>query len=109
MSQRLKRYASTLKQLNKYSDKQKKCWLKNNLNKELVLCLCECAKNLLKGCVPLSSKQKKALSRRKLSLRNLAKKKVPLKKKRRIIQTGGFLGALLGPIISVLGSLFGSK
>jgi len=40
-------------------------------------------------------------------LRKLVLKKTSLKNKRKIVQTGGFLGALLGPIVSVLGSLFG--
>jgi hypothetical protein len=30
-----------------------------------------------------------------------------MRNKKKILQTGGFLGALLGPIVKVLGSLFG--
>jgi hypothetical protein len=41
-------------------------------------------------------------------LRRLALKKTPLKEKKILIQSGGFLGALLGPIISILGNLFGN-
>jgi hypothetical protein len=37
----------------------------------------------------------------------LSAKKTPYKKKRHIIQTGGFIGALLTPIISILGGLLG--
>jgi hypothetical protein len=33
-------------------------------------------------------------------------KKTSLKKKRKILQKGGFLGALIPPILSVLGGLF---
>jgi len=39
-------------------------------------------------------------------LREIALKKTSLRKKQKLIQSGGFLGALLGPIISVLGGLF---
>lgn len=61
---------------------------------------------MLKGNVPLNSAQKKKLSTKKNVLRQLALKKTSLRKKQKLIQSGGFLGALLGPIISVLGGLF---
>jgi hypothetical protein len=35
-------------------------------------------------------------------------KKTSQRKRRQLVQSGGFLGALLGPIVSVLGSLFGN-
>ena len=109
MSSRIERFAPTLRLLHGYNSKQKKRWIKKNLDSEFVYCLCECAKNLLKGNVPLTLAQKKSLSRRKKELRELARKKVNLKKKKQIVQSGGFLGALLGPIISVLGGLFGGQ
>jgi len=31
-----------------------------------------------------------------------------MKAKRKIVQSGGFLGAILGPIVKVLGGLFGA-
>jgi hypothetical protein len=40
-------------------------------------------------------------------LRELALKKTSKKKRKKIIQSGGFLGAILGPIVSILGRLFG--
>ena len=109
MPSRIARFAPTLKLLHGYNNERKKRWLKKNLDKELVFCLCECAKNLLKGNVPLTPAQKKSLSRRKKELRDLSRKNVSLKKKKKIVQSGGFLGALLGPIISVLGGLFGGQ
>jgi len=69
--------------------------------------LCECAKNIIKGNVALTKAQRERIHKRKQSFRKLALKKTSLKEKRRIVQRGGFLGALLGPIISALGSLFG--
>lgn len=106
MSRRLERFAPTLRLLNRYSDADKRRWLKSNLHKDLVLCLCECAKNLLKGKVPLTASQRKSLGRRKRALRTLVKRNVSVKQKKKIIQKGGFLGAILGPIISVLSGLF---
>lgn len=104
MSELLRRHSKTLRKLHKL--KNRKAWLKKNCTNDLVHCLSVCCKNLLAGRVPLTKDQKKSLARRKKDLRKLASKKVSRKQKRVIIQKGGFLGALLGPIISVLGSLF---
>jgi lipoate synthase len=78
-----------------------------NCDKQLIDCFCECCKNVLKGNVELNSRQLKRLRREKNNLRALALKKTSLKKKRKILQKGGFLGALIPPVLSVLGSLFG--
>ena len=72
---------------------------------ELTKALCECALNILKGNVKISASQKKKLSRYKKHLRLLVKKKTSLKKRKQLLQKGGFIGALLTPILSVLGSL----
>ena len=107
MSRRVKHFASTLKRLGRLRESARKTWLKKNLDKELIYCLCECAQNLLRGKVPLNKKQKTALIRRKKTLRELVRRKVNLTRKKKIIQSGGFLGALLGPIVSVLSGLLG--
>jgi hypothetical protein len=74
--------------------------------REVIDCISECCINILKGNVPLTSKQKCCLAKHKDKLRELSKKKVSLTKKKQIIQTGGFpLAAILAPIASVLGSL----
>lgn len=109
MSQRLRKYASYLKKLHKASPKVKKALLKNNKDPDFVKCLCECANNIIKGNVALSEAQRRQIVCRKRSFRKLALKKTSLKEKRRIVQSGGFLGALIGPIISVLSGLFGGS
>ena len=109
MSQRVKHFAPTLRRLYRLSESNKKRWLSANLNKDFIHCICECAQNLLRGKVPLNKKQKTALIRRKKTLRELVKRKVSLTKKKRIIHSGGFLGALLGPIVSILGGLLGGN
>ena len=77
-----------------------------NGDRELVDCVSECCANILKGNVPLNDQQKTKLCKHKNNLRMLALKKVSLKKKKQIIQTGGFLiGAVLAPVASVLASL----
>jgi hypothetical protein len=107
MSRLMKKYGPYLRLLNKASPKVQKALLKKNCETEFINCVCECAKNLLKGNVSLTATQKQRLVRRKRLLRKLVLKKTPLKDKRKIIQTGGFLGALLGPIVSILSGLFG--
>ena len=106
MSQRLRRYAPLLRTLHRASPTRKKELLKNNSDREFMNCLCECAKNVIYGRVPLNARQRVELAKRKRILRLLALKKTPLKTKKTIVQKGGFIGALLGPIVSVLGSLF---
>ena len=108
MSKTLKKYARFLRQLHKASnDKVRRRMLRDRLDKGFVCCVSECARNLLKGRVPLTAVQKKELVPRKQALRQLSSKKTSYKKKRKIIQTGGFIGALLSPIISILGGLLG--
>ena len=77
-----------------------------NGDRELIDCVSECCANILKGNVPLNDQQKAKLCKHKSNLRKLALKKVSLKKKKQIIQTGGFpIGAILAPVASVLASL----
>ena len=104
MSDRLKKYFVKLRLLKKASAKVRKRILKN-CNKNLLCCLCECAKNILKGNVPLTKPQKSKLGRFKKKLRHLASKKTRSVIKKTLIQSGGFLGALLTPVLSFLGSL----
>jgi hypothetical protein len=108
MTKRLEKYARHLKALRRASHKNRKSLLRQHIkDAEFVKCLCECSKNILHGHVALTTSQKKALNKRKQALRQLASKKISMSKRRQIIQSGGFLGALLGPIISVLGGIFG--
>ena len=109
MSQRLKKYAPLLRMLNSASPAVRKRLMKNACSNDFVKCVCECASNIIKGNVPLTTSQKGQLLRRKRLLKKLVLKKTSLKNKKKIVQTGGFLGALLGPIVSVLGSLFGGQ
>lgn len=74
---------------------------------DLVQALSECSLNVLKGNVRLTPAQKRSLCKYKLSLRSLAKKGVSIKKKKEILQKGGFIGALLKPVLGVLGSVLG--
>ena len=101
---RLKRHCNTLKRLAKSKPSVTKPIIRN-ASKDLLNTLSECSYNVLKGVVPLTTKQKKNLRRHKTKLRKIACKKISQKRKRAILMRGGFLGSLLTPIIGILGSL----
>ena len=99
----MKRLLPILKRINKLGDKAKRQYVKK-CNKEFVDCVSECAKTL-RGNVPLTSNQTTKLRRNKKNLRSLATKKTSLKDQRQILQKGGFLAALLPPVLSLLGGV----
>ena len=104
VSQGLKMHGSDIL----YLQKTKPCIRKHIITKadgSLVDCRCECADNILRGNVPLTKLQKEKLKRNKAGLRALTKKSASLKKKKAILQKGGFLGSLLAPIASVVAPL----
>ena len=109
MSKRLKLHAPKLKLLCKLNNNRKRRWLEKNLDDSLLICLCECSLNVLKGNIPLLPKQKKLLAEHKDCLRQLIDKKISKKQKKQILQDGGFVGMLLGPIVSVLSGLLGGN
>ena len=106
MSARLKKNFDFLRVLRKANVKQKKALIES-ANKDLILCICEIVDNILAGTVKLSTKQKKDLTRYKRTLRQLIDRKVSIKRKKEIItnQKGGFLPAVLGPILGIAASL----
>jgi len=86
-------------------DKVRRDYVKKS-NREFIDCVSECAKNVIKGNVPMTGAQKANLRRRRKDIRALAIKKTSLTKKRRILQNSGFLTALLPPVLSILSSMF---
>ena len=97
-----------LKRLRKLTAKQRKVYV-SCCNKQLVNCISEVSRNLLKGNIDLTTKQLKCLKRYKDVIRKVSCKKNSLKKRQKIItQNGGFLGALIGPAIGAITSLIGS-
>jgi len=70
---------------------------------KLVRQICECALNVLRGNVPLNKSQKNKLRKHATTLRSLVDRSGSLKRKKKIIvQRGGFLPALLAPIIGTV-------
>jgi hypothetical protein len=91
--------------LRRCKPKERRAILQNS-GYELIKTICECCENVLNGSVPLCEKDKKRLAPYKAKLRELRSRKKSLKaKKQALIQRGGFLPALLGPLIGVIGGL----
>ena len=95
MSRRVKKFLPVLRRIRKMGDKARRDYVKK-CNREFIDCVSECAKNGIKGNVTMSGPQKANLRRRK-HVRTL---------KRRILQKGGFLTALMPPVLSILSSMF---
>ena len=106
MSASLKRNLPLLRILHRSKPALVKSILKH-ASSDLTKAICECSLNVLKGNIKISPAQKRKLAHHKTNLRLLANKKTSLKKRKRILQKGGFIGALLGPVLGVLEGLLG--
>ena len=106
MSKRIKGSLPYLQVLAKSKPKLRKILI-NNVPESVIVGICECCLNLLKGVIPLTSRQKHRLARHKTHLRALANKRVSRKRKKQYLnQKGGnLLTALLPPVLEVLSSL----
>jgi len=103
-TKRLHRHFLLLKHLSKLSEQQKKNFIKT-ADKSLVQSICECCINILNGQVPLNASQRARLKRNKRNLRSLILSKTAIGKKRKILQKGGFLSAILSAALPIVGSL----
>ena len=104
MSRRVKKYLPVLKRITKLGEKAKRDFIRK-CDREFLDCISECVKNALKGNVTLTDRQKTKLRRNRNDLRALSTKSA-LRKKRRILQKGGFLSAVLPPVLAIPGELF---
>jgi hypothetical protein len=78
----------------------------SNCDRELVHPMSECILNVLKGNVKLSHCAKRKLRKHKATLRKVADEHLSLaRKKKVIVQRGGFLLPLLGAVLPTLASL----
>lgn len=72
-------------------------------DEKFIRSICECVFNTLRGNVPLKQCEKNRLSKYKTTLRRVAEKRGNWKNKRKLlVQRGGFLPYIIGPILSVL-------
>ena len=106
MSQCLRNNIDFLRVLKKSNSKQRRAILQAADN-QLLKAICECVINVLRGTVKINPKQKTQLKRYKASLRELADKGVPLKKKKKTLvqKGGGFLSIILPTVLQTLASI----
>lgn len=102
MTSRLKKHANTLHYLCHCKDKQTANEIIKKAKPDLINCFAEISKNVLKGNTGLNRSHIGRLQRYKTYIRELAKKSKSHKVKRRILQKGGFIGALLKPLMGVI-------
>jgi len=84
MSDRVKRYLPVLKRIRKLGNKARREFIRK-CDKDFIDCVLECARNLLKGNVPLTKRQMTNLRRKRHDLRALSKKKTSMRAKRKIV------------------------
>ncbi len=105
MSKRLQRNTKWLEAMYKAKPSLNKALIQA-ADKDLIHCLCECAYNVIKNKDSLSEVHLKKLKAHGKDIQVLATKKVPVKKKKKILQKGGLIAALLAPVIlDFLGNL----
>jgi hypothetical protein len=77
----------------------------------VIKCIADASLNVLSGDIKLNPRQKRVFKPYKPKLINLASKRIPLKKKRQIIQKGGAfpLLAVLPALVSTVIGLFGNR
>ncbi len=101
MSELVRRHAHDLHYLLKTTPIIRKAII-DKADLSFICCICTCAKNILNGKVHLKPQEKRNLRKHKENLRKLVKKSVPVKEKKRIIQKGGFLSAVLAPLADLV-------
>ena len=108
MAHRVHKCQKAIEALEKVQDcKQKRNYIIDVAGKELVHCICDCVLNVLNGNIPLEYEEKERLRRHRKCLRELVKKKTSDKKRKHLIQEGGFLGALIPILGGLVSKLFG--
>jgi hypothetical protein len=107
MTHRLKDIHRELTKLKRLGPQGRKKFFKT-CSKDCVIKICECIRNVLNTNLPIAPAHLKKLSRYKQTLRTLAVKRTSLVKRKRLLQRGGFLAALIPSIIPAIASLLGS-
>lgn len=74
----------------------------NEADRDVINILCECAHNVINRNIPLSPRQKKELKKHKRKFLILLNKSASIKKKKKTLQTGGFIGTLLATVLPAI-------
>lgn len=106
MSKRLERNLAALQALAKANRVIQKSMISHG-SKDFIMSLVECVTNIIRGNVKLTSAQLRELQPFERHLRKFIRKKTSQKERKVILQKGGFIGAIVKPILSFLGPLLG--
>lgn len=109
MSDCLKKSLPLLKSIHRSTPQRRKDILRD-AHKDLILSICELALNVLRGNVPLTSKQYRVFKKQKKFIKLFADKRASIETKRKVInQSGGFLLPLLSVAVPFITSLIASR
>ena len=108
MSDLVKRHILCIQALNRYKSTKLRRAIIANADAYLLCALAECAYNILKKNIPLSDLQRRRLSIYRTKLRELAQRRTPAARRRRILlqqqvgegQGGSFQSSFLAPLAS---------
>ena len=98
---RILRYATSLEALHKAGAQVRRSVLSRG-KREIVLVLVECARMLIRNKRRLTEGQLRKLRAKTEQVYDLINPRTSLARRRQILQTGGFIGALLSPVLSLL-------
>lgn len=92
-----------LKSLQKCKQHKTRCNIFDNATKDQIQCITEIAQNTLKGRIRYGKKALDRLKRFKRDIREVSKKRLSIVKKKTILkQRGGFIPALITPVITAV-------
>ena len=100
----LKKHISILEYLRSLTKIQQKHFIKI-ANRELLEVFGSIALNILKRNIPLSKKEIKTLRRYENEIKMLCEKRHSLKKRRKVLSTGGVLNSLLSLLPTLIGGV----
>ena len=107
MAHRVHVFSRELNAINDVKHDKRKCnRIIDQGGMELVHCICDCVFNILQCNIPLEDEEKERLKRHRHCLIELVKKKTADKKRKHLIQEGGFLGTLIPTLVGLVGKLF---
>ena len=107
MAHRVHVFSRELNDSNNFKHDRQKCnRIIDEGGMELVHCICDCVHNVLQGNIPMNDEERERLKRHRELLRELAKKKTSDKRRKHLIQEGGFLGSLIPILVGLVGKLF---
>ena len=102
MARSVEKHRDSLSKLQRCRSEKKRLELLEQGGKPLQLCLRECCINVMNGNVMLTKGERKALHEHKDDLRALKNKVTFYKKRLEISQKGGFLPALIAPVLAAV-------